>query len=77
MVNDLTREKVLAVMYRLRRYLASDGGDIKLVDLREDGTVVVHLLASCGENDFLLSFREDIERELREAVPELTTIEVR
>lgn len=42
------REKVEAVINRVRPMLQRDGGDVELVDVEEGGIVKVRLKGACG-----------------------------
>jgi len=41
------KEKVEPVTKKIRPMLQADGGDIKLVDVEDDGTVKVQLIGEC------------------------------
>ena len=40
-------EKVLVALDQLRPFLNADGGDMELVEIKDDATVVVRLLGAC------------------------------
>lgn len=42
------KEKVEAVLNKVRPYLQRDGGDVELVDVDENGLVKVRLKGACG-----------------------------
>lgn len=42
------REKVEAVLSKIRPYLQRDGGDVELVDVDDQGVVKVRLKGACG-----------------------------
>jgi len=42
------REKVEAVLNKIRPYLQRDGGDVELVDVDDQGVVKVRLKGACG-----------------------------
>lgn len=44
----MLREKVEAVLNRIRPLLQRDGGDVELVDVGDDGVVKVRLKGACG-----------------------------
>ncbi|OGR02145.1 MAG: hypothetical protein A2284_11705 [Deltaproteobacteria bacterium RIFOXYA12_FULL_61_11] len=69
-------ERIKAAVTKVRHYLQGDGGDLELVELKSDGTLVLRLLAPLGESDYLRAFTPDIERMLRQDVPELARIEL-
>lgn len=43
----MMREKVEAVLNKIRPYLQRDGGDVELVDVDENGVVKVRLKGAC------------------------------
>lgn len=61
---------VAAVLELIRPSLMADGGDVKLIDVQEDGTVVVELTGACkGCPLSELTLANGIERILKERVP--------
>jgi len=63
------REKVEAVLDQIRPALMADGGDVKLVDVKE-GVVTVRLTGACGGCAMAtLTLRHGIEKVLKEQVP--------
>lgn len=70
------RTRVAQVIERLRAYTQSHGGDVELVDLRDD-TVLVRLSGACnGCSMSAVTLRTGVEDALREHVPEITKVEV-
>ena len=64
------RNDVAAVLDLIRPSLIADGGDVKLVDVMEDGTVAVELTGACkGCPLSELTLANGIERILKERVP--------
>lgn len=70
------REKVEAVLERIRPALKMDGGDVELVGVDEKkGIVTVSLLGACGGCPMsTMTLKMGIERTIREAVPEVTEV---
>ena len=69
------RDRILEVLELIRPAVQEDGGDIELVEVREDGTVVIRFLGACiGCPSSEITLREGISRNLRERVPEVTTV---
>ena len=69
------RNDVAEVLELIRPSLMADGGDVALVDVREDGTVVVELTGACkGCPLSQLTLANGIERILKERVPEVTAV---
>jgi len=70
-----TFEEVAAVIRQLRPAVQSDGGDIELVEVCEDGVVKVRLHGACiGCPSAALTLKMGVERTLRENVPEVTQV---
>ena len=66
---------VAAVLDLIRPSLMADGGDVKLIDVREDGTVVVELTGACkGCPLSQLTLANGIERILKERVPGVVAV---
>jgi Fe-S cluster biogenesis protein NfuA len=73
--DSLLRRRVTQVLDSLRPALQSDGGDIHLVEVSNDGVVQVRFSGACvgcpsSEN----TFKYGIERNLREQIPEVTGV---
>ena len=61
------REKVEAVLDKVRPMLQADGGDVELVDVTEDGVVKVKLTGACGGCPMAtLTLKQGIEAALKE-----------
>lgn len=71
----VNKEDVGAVLDMIRPSLIADGGDVSLVDIREDGTVVVELTGACkGCPLSALTLANGIERILKERVEGVTAV---
>ena len=69
------RNDVAAVLDLIRPSLIADGGDVTLVDVREDNTVVVELTGACkGCPLSQLTLANGIERILKERIPEIAAV---
>lgn len=69
------KEKVAAVIEKIRPYLQRDGGDIELVDVLEDGVVQVRLKGACqGCPGAQMTLQAGVERTLKEEIPEVTKV---
>jgi Fe-S cluster biogenesis protein NfuA len=65
------KEKVIEALNAIRPYLQMDGGDVELVDI-VDGVVKVRLRGACaGCPGATMTLKLNVERVLREKVPEL------
>lgn len=68
--------QVSAVLERIRPAVQSDGGDLELVGIRGDGTVLIKLLGACvGCPSSQMTLQMGIERNLMEKVPGVTGVE--
>jgi len=72
----LTQQAIETSLSRLRIFLAIDGGDVQLVQIKDNGVVEVRLLGSCvGCPMSLMTLRAGIERALMIEHPEVKRIE--
>jgi len=59
----------------VRPYLQADGGDVELVSLGEDMSVVIRLLGNCTACSMSdMTLKAGIEETLRRSIPELGSI---
>lgn len=64
------RDRVLKVLEEIRPMLRTDGGDIELVEVSEEGIVKVRFKGFCDTcQDSMMSLKQGLERLLREQVP--------
>ena len=64
-----------AVLDLIRPSLQADGGDVKLIDVEEDGTVVVELEGACkGCPMSQMTLANGVERILKERIPEVLRV---
>jgi Fe-S cluster biogenesis protein NfuA len=69
------KEKVEAVLNQLRPMLQADGGNIELVEVKDDGTVLVRLQGACHCcPSASVTLKQGVERLLREQVPEVKEV---
>ena len=70
------REEVEQAIEDVRPALQADGGDIELVEVTEDGVVLVQLTGAChGCPMSQMTLKQGIERYLTERVPGVTSVE--
>lgn len=70
------KPQVAAVLEKIRPMIQSDGGDLELVGIRSDGTVLIKLLGACiGCPSSSMTLQMGIERNLVEKVPGVTAVE--
>jgi len=68
------REKVEAVLNKIRPSLAADGGNVELVDV-SDGTVKLRLTGACGGCPMAsMTLKHGIELVLKEQLPEVKEV---
>lgn len=64
------KEKVEAVLDKIRPSLQADGGDVELVEVTSDGVVKLKLTGSCsGCPMSQMTLKMGIENKLKEEVP--------
>ncbi|WP_375446029.1 NifU family protein [uncultured Fibrella sp.] len=60
----------------MRPYLAADGGNVKVLDITEDGVVRLELMGSCGSCPMsAMTFKGGLEEAILKAVPEISRVE--
>lgn len=70
------RERVEAVLDKVRPMLQSDGGDVELVDITDSGVVQVRLTGACkGCPMSQMTLRNGIERIVLKEIPEVKGVE--
>ncbi len=69
------KERVEKALESIRPALQADGGDIELVSI-EGGVVKVKLKGACGScPSALMTLKHGVEARLKEAVPEVVSVE--
>jgi Fe-S cluster biogenesis protein NfuA len=69
------RDKVAAVLDKVRPALQADGGDVELVEVTNDGVVKLKLTGACaGCPMSTITLKNGIERILREQIPEIKEV---
>ncbi len=69
------REKVQAVLDKVRPALQADGGDVELVDITSDGIVKVRLRGACmGCPMSQITLKAGIEKQIMAEVPEVKEV---
>jgi len=73
---DDVHERVSSVLEKIRPAVQSDGGDVELVRITDDGVVQIRLHGECvGCPSSSMTLHMGIERNLRQRVPEVTAVE--
>ncbi len=69
------KDKVQAVIAKIRPMLQNDGGDVELIDVI-DGIVKVRLQGACaGCPGAQMTLKMGIEKQLKESIPEVVSVE--
>lgn len=69
-------DKVAEAIELVRPSLQADGGDIKLVDVKEDGTVMVELQGACNGCPMAqITLKQGVEAFLKKEIPEVKSVE--
>ncbi|MDZ7342010.1 MAG: NifU family protein [candidate division KSB1 bacterium] len=69
------KERVKAVLDKLRPSLNMDGGDVKLISVDDNGVVKVQLTGACGGCPFSqMTLKMGIERAIKEEIPEVKEV---
>lgn len=72
---EAVRIKVLAALEQLRPFLNDDGGDMELVEITDDATVVVRLLGACKDCSMsLMTLKAGLEEAVKKAAPEIKAV---
>lgn len=70
------KEKVEAVLSKIRPMLEADGGNVELVGVTEEGVVRVKLTGACGCCPMSqMTLKMGIEQVLKKEVPEVKSVE--
>lgn len=71
----INKEDVAAVLELIRPSLQADGGDVRLVDVDENGVVSVELQGACkGCPMSQMTLANGVERILKDRVPGVTSV---
>jgi len=71
----MDKEKVKDVIDKIRPGLQADGGDVELVNIKEDGIIEVELQGACaGCPMSQMTIKNGIERILKEEIPEVKEV---
>lgn len=68
-------EKVEGALQTIRPYLEADGGDVKLLNINEEGVVTLELLGACGSCPMsTMTLKAGVEEAIKRAVPEINSV---
>jgi Fe-S cluster biogenesis protein NfuA len=69
------RDRVAKALEKVRPYLQSDGGDIDLIDVTEEGIVKVKLKGACHGCPYSLqTLKAGVEQAIKKEVPEIKSV---
>ncbi len=70
-------DRVETALEEVRPYLGSHGGDVRLVEVTDEGVVHLEMLGSCdGCGSSAATLEDAVEGAIRTAAPEITAIEL-
>lgn len=68
--------KVEKALDTIRPYLAADGGNVKILEITEEGLLKIELLGTCGNCPMsTMTMKAGIEESVKKAVPEIVHVE--
>ena len=71
----IEKEKIEEILNRVRPSIQADGGDVELVNIREDNVIELRLKGACnGCPMATLTLKAGIERIIKEEIPEVTEV---
>ena len=72
----MLKERVEAVLDKVRPMLQRDGGDVELVEVQDDGIVKVRLTGACsGCPMSTMTLKNAIEETIKKEIPEIKSVE--
>ncbi len=73
---NMLKEKVEAVLDKVRPMLQRDGGDVELVEVQDDGVVKVRWTGACsGCPMSTMTLKNAIEETIKNEIPEIKSVE--
>jgi len=71
----IDKQKVEEILDQIRPAIQSDGGDVELINIREDNVIEVRLQGACkGCPMATLTLKAGIERVIKEHLPEVKEV---
>jgi len=71
----MLKEKVEAVLSKVKPLLQRDGGDVELIDVQDDGVVKVRLTGACsGCPMSTMTLKNAIEETIKKEIPEIKSV---
>ena len=69
-------QKVEDALQTIRPYLEADGGDVKILEISDEGIVKLELLGACGSCPMsTMTLKAGVEEAIKRAVPEISRVE--
>ena len=69
-------QRVENALTSVRPYLEADGGDVKVLEVTEEGILKLEMLGACGDCAMSsMTLKAGIEDAVKKAVPEITSVE--
>ncbi|PKQ70549.1 NifU family protein [Raineya orbicola] len=69
-------EKVEKALNQIRPYLEADGGNVRILEITDNGILKLEFVGSCGNCPMSeMTFKAGIEATIRQEVPEIKAIE--
>ena len=70
------KDRVMRALESIRPGLQADGGDVELLEVSDQGKVIVKLIGNCGDCPMSkITLQQGIERILKTQVPEVSSVE--
>ena len=69
--------RIEAALDTLRPYLATDGGNVRIIEITADGVLKLEWEGACGACPMSPMTRAGLEDTVRRAVPEIRAVEAR
>ena len=75
-IEKTVMQKVEVALQSIRPYLEADGGDVKILEVSEDGVVKLELLGACGSCPMSsMTLKAGVEEAIKRAVPEVSKVD--
>ena len=72
----MLKEKVENTLNMIRPSLRSDGGDVELIDVNDNGIVKIKLQGACASCPMsTMTLKMGIEKVLKQKIPEIVSVE--
>lgn len=71
----IDRTQVETILDKIRPAIQADGGDVDLINIREDNVIEVRLKGACGTCPMAtITLKAGIERIIKEEIPEVVEV---